>query len=82
MSKVKYLPAEIDSVEQTQRIERLLQDRDVDVSASGYDSNNLDEVLTQIRNEIDSINFDQILTSQFNGQVLIDHNGNVLVKGF
>lgn len=87
MSKVKYIPVEIDGVEQVQPIELLLQDRDVDVSASGYDSDNLNEVLTQIRTELDNLiigatDFDLVLTTQFGGRVLTDHNGNLLVRGF
>lgn len=83
MALVKYTPAEIDGVDITQKIERLLQDIDVFVDVDTLQSSDLRSALTELKKDIDniqagSLDLDSVLTEFITFQTLIDFNGNLL----
>jgi hypothetical protein len=86
MAEIKYIPVEIDGVNQTERIERLLQAIDVHLD-SLWDASDVNTGFNEVYNAIAQIetgdtNFNSVLTSLISGQTLIDSNGNLLTKGF
>jgi hypothetical protein len=85
MARVKYIVVEIDGVEVLQPLERLLDDRDVVVTAPGYPQF-LDGALAQITAQFAALapgtaDIDSILTSD-TGEIMVDQNGYVLQRGF
>lgn len=90
MSKIKYIPAEIDGVNVFDRIERNLAAGDVTRgehnSGSGITVENTlvnhEQRITFLEQSgVDPIGVDSILVSSINWQVLVDFNGNVLTTG-
>lgn len=87
MAVIKYLPAEIDGVEITQKIERLLQDIDVFVDVTGLSADNLRDALGELVEAIDDlqvgeVDFNLLLTEPFTWTILLNQDGNALSKGF
>jgi len=86
MSEIKYIPAEIDGVNQIERVERLLQAVDVFLD-SQWNATDVNTGFDEVYNTIQAItigatDFNLVLTSLIVGQTLIDSNGNLLTKGF
>ena len=90
MSEIKYIPAEIDGVNDFSRTERKLVADDVKRGVFNDDkTESVEETLVEYDQRLnaleqggsDPIGVDSILTSGISFTVLVDFNGNVLVTG-